>query len=189
MKGLIGVDEVGRGSWAGPLLVVAARQTAALPLALADSKTLTRSQRQALLEAIIASCELGEGWVEPEEIDKVGLTAAMRLAVKRALTAIGAEQDELIIMDGNYNYCPASFRQVQCMIKADSSQPIVSAASIYAKVSRDQYMAKMATQYPGYGFEAHVGYGTRLHRQALQALGACRIHRQSYKPVRAFVGV
>lgn len=184
MSTVIGIDEVGRGCWAGPLLVVAARQKSTLPVGVADSKKLTKAHREALFQAIADSCDIGEGWVEPGEVDQHGLTAAMELAVARALEALGAGPDDDIIMDGNHNYCPPQYSRVTCVVKADAIHPIVSAASIYAKVLRDRYMAQAATSFPGYGFEKHVGYGTKVHSQALQTLGICELHRQSYKPVQ-----
>lgn len=184
---MIGIDEVGRGCWAGPLLVVAARQAATLPAGLADSKALKRAQREDLVAGIQASCDLGEGWVQPAEIDELGLTVAMHLAVRRALEALDAQSDEAIIMDGNINYCPEQFTNVQCIVKADADYPIVSAASIFAKVSRDQKMAQFAEQFPGYGFAEHVGYGTKVHLAALQTLGVTELHRRSYKPIQAFL--
>lgn len=184
---MIGIDEVGRGCWAGPLLVVAARQVGTLPPGLADSKVLKRAQRENLVAGIQASCDLGEGWVEPAEIDQLGLTAAMQLAVGRALDQLAAKPDEAIIMDGNFNYCPATYRQVTCAVKADANYPIVSAASIYAKVQRDQRMAQFSEEFPGYGFESHVGYGTKAHLVALQQLGVTVLHRRSYKPIQAFL--
>jgi ribonuclease HII len=184
---MIGIDEVGRGCWAGPLLVVAARQLSALPTDLADSKVISKKRRQALIPAIKASCQLGKGWVEPAEIDQLGLTGAMRLAVKRALDALQAPLEEVIIMDGNINYCPAGYSQVRCVIDADATEPLVSAASIYAKVQRDQKMAELSLVHPGYGFEKHVGYGTKVHLQALEQLGPTAQHRRSYKPVQAFL--
>lgn len=187
MKRVIGIDEVGRGCWAGPLLVVAARQKGTLPVGLADSKKLSKTQREALFEAIVRSCDIGEGWVEPTEIDEHGLTEAMRLAVARALAVLGAAPSEQIIMDGTYNYCAPEFTQVECVAKADDLHPIVSAASIYAKVRRDQFMTEQAELHPNYGFEKHVGYGTAFHIEALKTLGICELHRRSYKPVQAYV--
>lgn len=184
---MIGIDEVGRGCWAGPLLVVAARAVADLPLGLADSKKLSRSQRQALLPAIEASCQLGEGWVTAAEIDRLGLSGAMRLGVQRALKELSAEPAENIIMDGPVNYCPIEYEAVQCVIGADGLEPLVSAASIAAKQRRDAYMNKAAERYVGYGFESNVGYGTRQHQAALRALGICDLHRLSYKPVQAML--
>ena len=186
---MVGIDEVGRGCWAGPLLVVAARAKRTLPEGLADSKTLTKNQRESLYDAIVDSCELGEGWVQPEEIDKHGLTQAMRLGVSRALMALGVMLDEHIIMDGLINYCPADFTNVQTLAKADSLSPIVSAASIYAKVLRDKHMVRLAKFYPFYGFEKHVGYGTKLHLDTLKIHGISKIHRKSYKPIKEFLVV
>jgi ribonuclease HII len=184
MNTVIGIDEVGRGCWAGPLLVVAARQKTELPTGVADSKVVSKPKREALFDAIGLSCDIGAGWVQPAEVDQLGLTEAMRLGVDRALSALEAAQDEPIIMDGNINYCAPEFTNVQCVVDADATHPIVSAASIYAKVLRDRYMAQAAIDYPGYGFEKHVGYGTKVHQLALATLGICELHRQSYKPVQ-----
>lgn len=183
----IGIDEVGRGCWAGPLLVIAARQTDELPLGIFDSKLLTRKKRDSLFHDIALACDLGQGWVAPSEIDSIGLSKAMFLGVERALQAIDAENDEDIIMDGNINYCPPRFKYSQPIIDADASHPIVSAASIYAKVLRDNYMAEASRQYPHYQFEKHVGYGTKLHHEMLKLHGTCELHRLSYKPIRALL--
>jgi ribonuclease HII len=184
---IIGIDEVGRGCWAGPLLVVAARTKRELPEGLADSKVLSKAQREKLYDKIKNSCDLGEGWVQPNEIDGLGLTRAMKLGVSRALMDLGALLDDEIIIDGLINYCPVEFSHVQTIAKADSSQPIVSAASIYAKVTRDQHMVRIAKFHPFYGFEKHVGYGTALHISALKTHGVSKIHRRSYKPVQAYL--
>lgn len=184
---MIGIDEVGRGCWAGPLLVVAARQRGTLPPGLADSKTLTKAKREQVFGYLELHFAFGEGWVQAEEIDRVGLAEAMRIGVNRALVALGTAYDDLIVMDGSVNYCADEFINVQTIIKADQSHPIVSAASIYAKVSRDRHMERAAQFYPYYGFEKHVGYGTELHRSALKVHGPSAIHRKSYKPIQAFL--
>ncbi len=184
---MIGIDEVGRGAWAGPLLVVAARIRDALPSNLNDSKQLSLKKRELLFPQIKSCCDIGEGWVEPHEIDEFGLTQAMRLAVNRALIAIGADFDEDIIMDGPINYCSFEYNSVQTIIKADSIYPIVSAASIYAKVARDRHMNRIAKFYPFYGFEKHVGYGTQLHISSLKIHGVSLLHRKSYKPIKAYL--
>jgi len=183
MAGVIGVDEVGRGSWAGPLLVVAAIAKGALPDGLRDSKLLSKKRRDELFDQIKTSCQLGEGWVQPEEIDKYGLTRAMRLGVSRALIMLSADFKDQIIIDGHINYCPKDFINSQAVIKADDLHPIVSAASIYAKVLRDAHMSRLAQLYPAYGFDKHVGYGTHLHELMLRVHGPTRIHRRSFKPV------
>lgn len=186
---MVGIDEVGRGCWAGPLVVVAARQTADLPAGLTDSKLLTKIRREQLFPTITASCDIGEGWVSVTEIDKFGLTAAMQLGVTRALEAIAVDHAEEIIMDGSINYCDSLFRKVRCEPKADLNYPIVSAASIYAKVVRDAYMTEQHYRYPEYGFSRHVGYGTKEHSQALKKYGISAIHRLSFTPIKALAGL
>lgn len=186
---IIGIDEVGRGSWAGPLLVVAAVATRDLPDGLKDSKLMTKQQREDVMDDLRLSCKFGEGWVQPEEIDELGLTEATKLAVSRALIMLSPSPDTAIIIDGNINYCPPEFINVQTVIKADQTNPIVSAASIYAKVLRDRHMARLSQIYPDYGFEEHVGYGTSLHKLMLQVYGSCQIHRRSYKPVAELISI
>ena len=183
---VIGIDEVGRGCWAGPLLIVAARAHRQLPEGLADSKLLSKQKRKSLIDGITETCDLGEGWVQPEEIDALGLASAMRLGVSRALIALNAKFDEAIIMDGTVNYCPDEFTNVETKAKADQTEPIVSAASVYAKVTRDAHMVRAAQFHPFYGFEKHVGYGTAIHQAALRVHGVSKIHRKSFKPVQAY---
>jgi ribonuclease HII len=186
MRAIIGVDEVGRGCLAGPLLVVAARQRAVLPKTVVDSKRLNRSQRQTVLEQIEQLCDFGEGWVSVAEIEKLGLTKATRLGVKRALLAIRADITEEIIIDGHINYSPRKYKNAKALIDADNLIRIVSAASIYAKVKRDTYMIERAADYNGYGFEAHVGYGTRIHLEAIRNSGLIAgFHRRTFAPIRS----
>ena len=184
---MIGIDEVGRGCWAGPLLVVAARQTLELPSGLKDSKLLSASQRDRIYPKILKTCQFGEGWVQAAEIDKLGLAKAMRLGVLRSLENLKAKVDERIIMDGSVNYVPVKFTNITCEPKADNKYPIVSAASIYAKVTRDKFMSELAAKHPDYGFDKHVGYGTKLHEDALKFYGVIEsVHRLSFKPIREF---
>lgn len=181
---MIGVDEVGRGCLAGPLLVVAARATTELPPGLRDSKLLSRQQREKLLDLLSNCCDFGEGWVKSYEIDKFGLAKALRLGVKRALRNLGTEKTEQIIMDGKVSYIPKRFINARCIIDADNSVPVVSAASIYAKVKRDNFMIKLAERFPAYGFDKHVGYGTSEHMAALNDSGFIKfVHRMSFQPV------
>jgi ribonuclease HII len=179
----LGLDEVGRGSWAGPL--VAGAVVLGRPIkGLKDSKLLTRAQRLELSKKIEENAlAIGLGWVEPATIDKVGLTVSVRLAMQQALHAIEAQYDELII-DGNFNFFPNN-EKAKAVIKADNFVPAVSAASIVAKVARDGFMIKMAKQYGKYGFDRHVGYGTALHQQMLKLHGICELHRRSFQPIRA----
>jgi ribonuclease HII len=125
----------------------------------------------------------GIGWVSSEEVDALGLTGAVRLAMDRAVAEIPKTYDEIII-DGNYNFL-AHLPKTSTLIKADDKIPAVSAASIIAKVARDNWMAtKAAQQFPLYGFERHVGYGTALHRAAIELHGICDLHRRCFAPIR-----
>ncbi len=184
---MTGIDEVGRGAWAGPLLVVAAREVAALPPGLKDSKLLSKHRRYQLYRLLVGVCEFGEGWVAPGEIDRLGLTGAMRLGTARALDALEVKKDERIIFDGNINYCDPKFYQAAAVIDADALFPIVSAASIYAKVTRDKYMAELPERYKTYEFDKHVGYGTKQHSELLKLYGVSDLHRRSFAPVRTLL--
>lgn len=187
MSGLVGLDEVGRGCWAGPLVAgaVLLRQ----PITgLKDSKQLSARQRNSLSLIIYEQAvATGLGWVFPVEIDRLGLTASVGLAMRRAIEQIKFDYNEVII-DGNFNFFPTDQR-AKAIIKADATVPAVSAASIIAKVARDRYMAIAAEQYPGFGFERHVGYGTAEHLLALKNFGITPEHRQSYRPIRTIMGV
>lgn len=186
MKGMIvGIDEVGRGCWAGPVVAGAVMLSAAIP-GLKDSKKLSKLQREKLTLVIQASgASIGIGWVTPREVDSIGLTQAVQLAMERALQQI-TDDYEGVIIDGNHNFL-AHIARTQAIVRADDTVPAVSAASIVAKVARDNYMTELALQYPGYGFEKHVGYGTAAHLAALRKLGVSNVHRKSYKPIRALI--
>lgn len=178
---VVGVDEVGRGCWAGPLVAgaVILRQ----PIdGITDSKKLSRRQREAFDRLIREQAVMfGIGWVDPRVIEALGMTESVRLAFTRALAAITCSYSRLII-DGNINYFPGDTR-AQAIIRADATIAAVSAASIIAKVARDHYMLEISRTFPGYGFEKHVGYGTALHIQALRQYGVCSLHRRSFKPI------
>ena len=182
---IVGLDEVGRGCWAGPL--VAGAVVLKMPIkGLADSKVLSDKQRRQLARQIQAEAlSYGLGWVAPAFSDMYGLTLSVQRAMQQALAAIKVPFDQIII-DGNYNYLPneplASF-----LVKADATVSAVSAASILAKVARDDFMIMAAKGFPEYGFERHVGYGTAAHLAALKAYGITDLHRKSYKPVRALL--
>ena len=182
---VVGIDEVGRGCWAGPLVVGAVILGQSID-GLRDSKQLSKKRRTQLAAQIeLQALAIGLGWVTPAEVDKLGLTAAVRLAMRRALAQITVAYSQIII-DGNLNFL-ADNPKAEVMIKADAAVPAVSAASIVAKVARDQYMTEIARQYPGYGFDRHVGYGTALHLERLKLHGVSDLHRLSFKPVRALV--
>lgn len=185
---IVGVDEVGRGCLAGP--VAAGAVVLGKPIrGLKDSKLLTREQRQKFdLKIRAQALSYGVGWASVEEINQFGMTEAVRLAMHRAVDEVlkTFQTVEKLIVDGNYNYFakhPLSALS-QAIIKADQTVPAVSAASIIAKVARDLYMIELAGKYPDFGFESHVGYATRAHRQALELFGATDIHRVNFKQVK-----
>ena len=182
----VGIDEVGRGCWAGPL--VACAIVLQKPIAgLKDSKKLSARQREMLAVKIRDNAlAIGFGWVKPEAIDISGISHAVKSAMQQALEAITIDYHEVII-DGNINYLSDN-KKVRSVIKADDSIPAVSAASIMAKVARDEYMATVAhKQFPAYGFERHVGYGTKFHHEMLRLHGVTPLHRKSYKPIQALL--
>ena len=182
---ILGVDEVGRGCWAGPLVAGAVILGDAIA-GLRDSKKLSAKQRNAVAILIHANAiATGIGWVSAKEVDSLGLTKAVGLAMQRAVDQITEPYDQLIV-DGNINYF-AHDPRASAVIKADDTVAEASAASIIAKVARDSYMQNISSLYPEYGFEKHVGYGTKLHMEALANHGVTDIHRLSYKPVKAAI--
>lgn len=187
---VVGIDEVGRGPWAGPLVAAAVLADGdAFSERIIDSKRLPAEGREVLLEDIqTCSGRIGIGWASPRFIDAYGLTAATTQAMGTAV----AQLDTLppataMLMDGHYNYLPEQ-PGIETHIKGDDSQPVISAASIVAKVLRDRFMHQLAGLFPDYGFEQHVGYGTPGHRQKLHDHGPCRWHRYSFAPVQTISG-
>jgi ribonuclease HII len=186
----VGIDEVGRGPWAGPLVVGAVMLGDAVIEGLTDSKKLSKAKREQLAADIIAhAAAYGLGWVEPAELDAIGLSEALRLATRRAVEQITVSYHEIII-DGTVNFLEGTGKgpYVTTMKKADLLIASVSAASIIAKVARDDYMADQAELYPDYGFEDHVGYGTAKHRKAIETYGVTPLHRSSFAPIAALLG-
>lgn len=186
---VVGIDEVGRGCWAGPLVAGAVILHTEIS-GLADSKKLSKPKRKHLAGQIHLNATVGLGWVTPQEVDSLGLTEAVRLAMRRAYTNVQKSSKVTdpyaeVIVDGNYNYL-ADVPGSRAVVMADGSIPAVSAASIVAKVARDEYMQKLGEKYSNWQFDKHVGYGTALHIAALKQHGISDIHRVSYKPVKAF---
>jgi ribonuclease HII len=175
-----GVDEVGRGAWAGPVTVCAAITGLRRPPAgLTDSKLLTPKRREQLageLEGWVTAHALGHA--TPEEIDELGMTAALRLAAVRALDALPVRPDA-VILDGKHDYLGGPW-QVRTVIKGDQSCVAVAAASVIAKVRRDAMMAALPEKYAGYAFAANAGYPSPVHRAALTELGPTPYHRLSW---------
>lgn len=189
---ILGIDEVGRGSWAGPLVVGAVILGGAEIEGLNDSKKLTKKRREMLdgeIREQAAAWTLG--WVSVRELDDVGMSQALRLATRRAVAQIQVQCREKkvafdeIIIDGTVNFLAdtALERYVTVMAKADGLIPSVSAASIIAKVARDQFMAEQDAVYPGYGFASNAGYGVAKHRAAIERLGVTPLHRLSFAPL------
>lgn len=178
-----GVDEVGRGPLAGPVVTAAVILDPARPIAgLADSKALTEKRREALFDEI---CEKALCWslgrAEVEEIDDINILQATLLAMRRAVLALDPAPQHAVI-DGNR--CPDLPCSAEAIIKGDGTVPVISAASIIAKVSRDREMLALDAAYPGYGLAGHKGYPTKAHIAALQKFGVTPIHRRSFAPVR-----
>ncbi len=181
----VGIDEAGRGPLAGPLAAAAVVLNTKIK-GLNDSKLLDSAERKELCEFIRARAQcVGIGWASPGYIDSHGLTKATTLAMKQALNQIKYEADDIII-DGNFNYLKGT-KGVRTIIGADGRIPEVSAASIIAKVSRDEYMKQVAKLHPEYHFHTHVGYSTRRHKVALSRYGLTSFHRKSFKPVADLV--
>jgi ribonuclease HII len=185
---ILGIDEVGRGPWAGPLVVGAVVLGGAQIEGLADSKVLSKKRREALALLIHENAQaVGLGWVDALELDTIGMSEALRLATRRAVEKITAPYHEIII-DGTINLLEgtAKGRYVTTLPKADALIPSVSAASIVAKVARDAFMKEQDTVYPGYGFGAHAGYGVAKHRAAIDQLGVTPLHRLSFAPLKKY---
>ena len=185
---ILGIDEVGRGPWAGPLVIGAVVLGDAVIEGLTDSKKLTRKQRDRLdIEIRDKVAGFGLGWVSAAEIDEIGLSKSLVLATKRAVEQIKTPYTEIII-DGTVNFLAETSKgqYVKTLPKADLLMPSVSAASIIAKVARDNYMSQQDEIYPGYNFKKHVGYGTLEHRTAIEKLGVTPLHRLSFAPLAKY---
>jgi ribonuclease HII len=181
---IVGIDEVGRGAWAGPLVVGAVLLGGKEIEGLTDSKLLTKKRREQLNVIIRQEARaIGLGWVSAKEIDRIGLSPALKLAASRAIAGITADYDEIII-DGTIRLLDDP--RVTLMKKADLLIPSVSAASIIAKVARDNYMRHLDDVFEGYKFSSHVGYGTAAHQAAIVQNGVSPVHRLSFAPLAKY---
>ena len=181
-----GVDEAGRGPWAGPVSAGAViLNPDDLPAGIDDSKALTHARREALeIEIKANALAWGVGFASVEEIDRLNILQATGLAMCRAVEALSV-QPVAALVDGNYRFelpCP-----IQTVVKGDSLSLSIAAASILAKTARDRLMVELDAEYPRYGFAGHKGYNAPMHSAALKALGPCPAHRRSWAPIRALL--
>jgi ribonuclease HII len=179
-----GIDEAGRGPWAGPVVAAAVvLDPKCIPDGLNDSKKLSEARRAALFEPIMASARVGIGIAEVDRIDRDNILQATLWAMAQALDQIGGVA--LALVDGNR--APALPCPVQTIIEGDAKSLSIAAASIIAKVTRDRIMVGHDQAYPGYGFARHKGYGTALHQEALRRHGVTPLHRTSFAPIAALL--
>lgn len=200
---ILGIDEVGRGPYAGPLVIGACILPDAEKIReepekyhwiseLTDSKKLTARRREVLYDKIKeGAAAAATGWVSANEIDEIGLSESLKLACRRAVKQIQETHVPFseIIIDGTVNFLSGTplEKYVSTLKKGDLLIKEISAASILAKVERDRYMAELAEKYPEYGFEKHVGYGMAAHQKAMEEFGLTPEHRRSFRPVREIV--
>ncbi len=178
---ICGIDEAGRGPLAGPVVAAAVIMPARRrPKGLADSKQIDEPTREALFAEIMAHGIIGVGVATSAEIDSLNIRQATLLAMRRAVAALSVPPTAALV-DGNDP--PELDCPVEAIIDGDAYVPLIGAASIIAKVTRDRMMVEACARYPGYGFARHKGYGVPEHKAALETLGPCAIHRMTFKPV------
>jgi ribonuclease HII len=188
-KYLLGVDEAGRGPLAGPVAVGVVAVPAGFEVekefpGVADSKKLSEQKRERVFELLLARANAGDVRYVVEfstaaEIDTFGIGKAIHAAVARGVYALASETGEVeVLLDGSLK-APLEYQQ-QTIVRGDATVPLISLASIAAKVTRDHLMLEFAAEFPEYGFDAHKGYGTKTHYEALKKFGPCSIHRSSF---------
>jgi len=184
---IAGIDEAGRGPWAGPVVagaVVLDPETIPddLRRGLDDSKKLKPAAREMLFDALRPVARIGVGLAQVDEIDDINILQATLKAMARAVDDLGPPPPDFALVDGNK--APVLACSVQCVVKGDGLSLSIAAASIIAKVSRDRIMAELDARHPGYGWAHNAGYGTREHQDALTRVGVTPEHRKSYAPIR-----
>jgi ribonuclease HII len=182
-----GVDEAGRGPWAGPVVAAAViLDPDNIPVGIDDSKVMDEFAREAVYQQIMASARVGVGIADVFRIDRDNILKATLWAMSEALAALPL-QPGLALIDGNR--LPLLAFPARAIVKGDAKCLSIAAASIVAKVMRDRRMIALAREYPGYGFERHKGYGVPEHKAALERLGVTPHHRRSFKPVQLALGL
>lgn len=190
---VIGIDEAGCGPWAGPIFAAGVcfknTTTQTLPWLdqINDSKKISQKKRTELFLKL-TNCEqilYGIGQVSSQEIDQIGLSMAITLAIERAIMLIPEYAEKSLLIDGIRK--PKINHDINMLIKGDQKSISIASASILAKVSRDQYMQQIAQNYPMYHWESNAGYGTKKHQQAIYEHGICEHHRLSYKPIKTYL--
>ncbi len=180
-----GIDEAGRGPWAGPVVAAAVvLDREAIPEGLNDSKKLKQEQRERLFEELKVCSPIGVGMADVGRIDRDNILAATLWAMGQAVQAL-PKYPAFALIDGNR--MPDLDCGAQTIVKGDRRSLSIAAASIVAKVTRDRMMCALDEQHPGYGFARHKGYGTAQHQKALAELGPCREHRKSFAPIRTLL--
>ncbi|MEM9717289.1 MAG: ribonuclease HII [Pseudomonadota bacterium] len=183
---IAGIDEVGRGPWAGPVVVAGViLDPTKIPHGLTDSKKISAAKRETLAKDIHATARVEIIEISVEEIDRLNILAATMLGMQRAITSL---TPDYALIDGNRiptdMSCPA-----EAIVKGDGKSASIAAASIVAKVYRDHLMADLARDFPGYGWETNAGYGTKMHQSGLQNLGVTPHHRRSFKPIHKMLWI
>jgi ribonuclease HII len=181
-----GIDEVGRGSWAGPVTYAAVvLPTDRRMYKLRDSKMLTPDERERLAGRLSGFAEaIGIGHADSREIDGVGMSEAIRRAARRAMDALPVRPD-ICLVDGNWDFLSGYGTHNECIVRGDGHSASIAAASIVAKVTRDRLMVTASPDHPEYAFWSNKGYPSPPHRAALDEHGPCPLHRQSWAPIAA----
>lgn len=180
-----GVDEAGRGPWAGPVVAAAViLDPGNIPAGLNDSKKLTEARRETLFDPIMQSAIVGVGIIPAARIDDLNILQATFAAMVKAIAELARPAD-IALIDGNR--APPLSCKAETIIGGDATSLSIAAASIIAKVTRDRLMHELDRQYPDYHFASHKGYGTQAHAAALARLGPCPEHRKSFAPIRALL--
>ena len=177
---VIGVDEVGRGCLAGPVVAGAVILSRPLSGVFFDSKVLTEARREELFEIIKSEHQWALGFASVLEIDRINIFHASHLAMRRAVNGLRIKTGGHVLVDGKFKIPYLRGLVQTTLVQGDSRAEPISAASIVAKVTRDRLMKQMGLRFPDYGFEVHKGYATERHRQALKRVGPCRHHRRSF---------